>query len=190
MSNGGTSDMNTKPAAKRIIILISAVLAVFALVNLFWYQFKYQPYKQKTVKMELIDDSQRPKYTFTGNGYVYTLKMPGYLSFESGYLYVVAQEHQDSASFVADEQGNLTERNVPHVDLFIWPQLFDHAQYRITVYEETESVWISVNSTGHFIPDKSLSEAGQFKARELYEKHQLEILNILDAAAWLWGSNI
>ena len=109
---------------------------------------------------------------------------------KSGYLYVVAEEHQDSASFVADEQGNLSERNVPHVDLFIWPQLFDHAQYRITIYEETESAWISVNSTGHFIPDKSLSEADQFKAKELYEKHQLEIRNILDAAAWLWGSNI
>ncbi len=182
--------MRNKPAAGRIIKLILSVVMIFTLVNLFWYQFKYKPYKEKTVAMQLSEDAERPRYTCIRNGYAYTVKMPAYLSFQSGYLYVVAESHLDSAGFVADNEGNLTEKNVSHVDLFIWPQLFSPAQYRVTVFEETESNWIIVNSAGEYIPDESLDEAERTKAEELYENHKQEILDILNAAAGLWGSGI
>ncbi|MBQ1827281.1 MAG: hypothetical protein II126_04845 [Erysipelotrichaceae bacterium] len=182
--------MRNKPAAGRIIKLILSVVMIFALVNLFWYQFKYKPYKEKTVTMQLNEDSERPRYTCIRNGYAYTVKMPSYLSFQSGYLYVVAESHLDSASFLADDEGNLTEKNVPHVDLFIWPQLFSGAFYRITVFEETESMWIIVNSDGEYIPDETLDEVQQAKAGELYENHKPEIIDILEAAVQLWGNDI
>ncbi len=182
--------MNKKPLTKRFAFLILSFLATFILLNLFWYQFKYRPYKEKTVAMQLNEDSERPRYTCLRNGYAYTVKMPSYLSFQSGYLYVVAESHLDSAGFIADDEGNLMEKNVPHVDLFIWPQLFSGAQYRVTVFEETESTWITVDSDGEYIPDETLDEVQQAKAWELYENHKPEIIDILKAAVQLWGNDI
>ena len=182
--------MKNKSILKKAALATLAVALMFGGLNLFWYQFKYKPYKTKTVMMQLNEDSERPRYVCTRNGYIYTLKMPGYLSFESGFLYVVPQEHQYSATFVADEEGNLTEKNVPHVDLFVWPQVLSEARYRVTAYEETESMWIRVNCFGDYLVDETMSETEQKKANELYEKHELEIRNIVDAAAQLWGSNI
>ena len=182
--------MPDKHIVKRIMYIFLAALAIFAMVNLFWYQFKYKPYQEKTIKMHLNEDSERPRYILNDNGYVYTVKMPGYLSFESGYLYVVSESHQDSASFVADADGNLTELNIPHVDMFIWPQLFSAAQYRVTAYEETTSSWIIINSNGDYVADDSQSEAEQAKAKKLYEKYIQEIRELLDAAVKLWGNSI
>ena len=182
--------MKNKSLLKKAVIVIRTAALLFGGLNLFWYQFKYRPYKEKTVMMQLNEDSERPKYTCTRNGYIYTLKMPGYLSFESGFLYVVPEEHQDSAMFIVDEDGNLTEKNIPHVDLFVWPQVLSEAEYRITAYEETESMWIRVNRFGDYLVDETTSDIEQKKAKELYEKHELEIRNIVDAAARLWGSNI
>ena len=74
--------------------------------------------------------------------------------------------------------------------MFIWPQLFSSAQYRVIAYEETESSWIIVNSNGDYVADDTQSEAEQAKAKELYEKHKQEIRELLDAAVKLWGNNI
>ena len=103
--------MQNKPIAKRIIAILLLLLIIFGGVNLFWYGFKYLPYKKMAAQMQRIDASGRPKYTYTDGDYLFQLKMPGYLSFQSGFLYIVEKDKEDAASFVADENGNLTEKH-------------------------------------------------------------------------------
>ena len=115
--------------------------------------------------------------------------MPGYLSFQSGFLYVGPKD-EDAAVLVADGSGDFTERNVPHVDLFIWPRMFSGAEYGVTIYEETYSRQFMVNSRGEYLPDEGVSEEEIADDRALFEKHGDEIRDVMRAARELWGDRI
>ena len=75
--------------------------------------------------------------------------MPGYLSFEGGFLYVAPQLTENAAAFYVDESGTMVEKNIPHCDLFIWPQMFSETKICVTLYEETSSVSCMVDRSGH-----------------------------------------
>lgn len=182
--------MQNKPAAKRIIAILLLLLAIFGGINLFWYGFKYLPYKRMAAQMQQIDAPGRPKCTYTDGEYLFRLKMPGYLSFQSGFLYIVEEDKEDAAAFFADENGNLTEKNIPHVDMFIWPQVFSRPQCRVTIYEETDSVWVMTNSRGELIPDEALSDAENDRLSVLFEEHRGEIQEMIKAAAAFWGDGL
>ena len=182
--------MQNKPAAKRIIAILLLLLVIFGGVNLFWYGFKYLPYKRMAAQMQRSDDSGRPRYADTDGDYLFHLKMPGYLSFQSGYLYIVEKDYEDAAAFVADENGNLTEKNIPHVDMFIWPQMFSQTECRVTIYEETDSVWVMTNNRGEFIPDETLSAAENDRLSALFEEHESEIQEMINAAVAFWGDGL
>ena len=182
--------MRKKSLAKRIIAIFLLIVLIFGGINLFWYGFKYLPYKHMAENMQLSDDMGRPKYTYTDGEYVYRLKMPGYLSFGSGFLYVVRKDNEDAAAFVADEEGNLTEKNTPHVDIFIWPKMFSETQYGVTIYEETDSVCVVTNSRMQFIPDESLSDEENDRLYALFEAHKDEIQELIKAAVQFWGEGL
>lgn len=74
--------------------------------------------------MQPDNSFERPRNVYMDDQYLYRLKMPGYLSFESGFLYVGPADEK-AASFTLDENSSMTEENVPHVDMFIWPRIFD-----------------------------------------------------------------
>ena len=178
--------MKDRSILKRIIVVFSLIAVVFGSVNLFWYGFRYLPYKKMTAQMPLNDDPELPRYLLTDDRYIYRVKMPRYLSFDSGFLYIGPND-DEAAAFISDDDGNLTEKNKPHVDMFIWPQMFSETKYGLTIYEETYSIQCMINSRGEYLPDETVSEEEKANTRELFEKHKSEIQDILRAANELWG---
>ena len=181
--------MKNKSVLKRIIVIIVLIAVVFGGVNLFWYGFKYLPYKKMTDHMTLSNDSETPRYVYADDNYIYRAKMPGYLSFDSGFLYIGPND-DEAAVFISDDDGNLTEKNIPHVDIFIWLQILSETKYGLTIYEETYSMQFMINSRGEFLPDESLSEEETADVMALFEKHKDEIQDTLRAADELWGSKV
>lgn len=181
--------MKNKSVLKRIIVIIVLIAVLFGGLNLFWYGFKYLPYKKMTDHMTLDDNPEIPRYVFIDDDYIYRVKMPGYLSFDSGFLYIGPND-DEAAVYISDGDGNLTEKNKPHVDIFIWPQVFSETRYGLTIYEETYSMQFMTNSLGEYLPDETVSEEELANAQELFEKHKVEILDTLHAAGELWGSKV
>lgn len=178
--------MRGRSVLKRIIVVFALIAVVFGGVNLFWYGFKYLPYRKMTGHMPLSNDPELPRYVFTDDHYMYRVKMPRYLSFDSGFLYIGPND-DEAAAFISDDDGNLTEKNIPHVDMFIWPQMFSETEYGLTIYEETYSMQCMINSLGEYLPDETVSEEEKANTLELFEKHKAEIQDILRAANELWG---
>lgn len=174
---------------KRILAALVLAAALLSAFILFWYGFKYLPYRRMSESMQFNSDSERPRYVYTDEQYLYRLKMPGFLSFESGFLYVGPAD-ETAASFTVDEKGDLTEKNVPHVDMFIWPRIFSEAGYGVTVYEETYSRQFLMNGRGEYLPDENVSKEETEEALALFEKHKDQIRDVLRAADGLWGREL
>lgn len=174
---------------KRILAACILAAAVFAGVSLFWYGFRYLPYRKLAERMTPDSSPEMPRYTAVNGEYLFRIKMPVFLSFESGFLYVGPAE--ELASFVVDGDGTLKEKNVPHVDMFIWPKIFSGAAYGVTLYEESFSRQILVDREGEFIAGiDGLSGSEETVLRELYEKHREEIRDVISAAEDFWGSDL
>lgn len=185
-----TEAARSKKVLKRILTVFILAAVVFAGVSLFWYGFKYLPYRNAAGKMQLNGNPEMPRYMAVSRDHLFKIKMPSFLSFESGFLYVGPADEQ-AAAFEVDEDGGLIEKNVPHVDMFIWPKIFSGAEYGITLYEENYSRQIMVDSSGAFLSGvDSLSEAEVNELRELYEKHKDEIREVISAAKDFWGDDL
>ena len=143
--------MKNKVIWKRMILMLVVILVIFGGINVFWYVFKYMPYKKMSQKLEWNGDEEIPRYTYKDEKYSYRLKMPPYLSYKSGFLYVTPIEADEESGFSIDENGDTIEKNVPHVDMFIWPQMFSDTEFCVTIYEETESYMISITKTGEYL---------------------------------------
>ena len=180
--------MKSKGILKKVILVAVLAALVFGAVNLFWYGFKYLPYKKMADRMQFNNDSEMPRYVFEDDKYLYRLKMPRYLSFDSGFLYVGPNE-EDLAVFIVDEEGNLTEQNVPHVDMFIWPKMFSETVYGVTIYEKTSSRQLIINRLGEYLPDEMITEEEKAENMALFEQHKEEIRDMLQAANELWRIN-
>ena len=180
--------MKSKGILKKVILVAVLAALVFGAVNLFWYGFKYLPYKKMADRMQFNNDSEMPRYVFEDDKYLYRLKMPRYLSFDSGFLYVGPNE-EDLAVFIVDEEGNLTEQNVPHVDMFIWPKMFSETVYGVTIYEKTSSRQLIINRLGEYLPDEKITEEEKAENMALFEQHKEEIRDMLQAANELWRIN-
>lgn len=174
---------------KRILTALALGASLSAAVILFWYGFKYMPYRRMAEKMQPDNGFERPRYVYMDDQYLYRLKMPGYLSFESGFLYVGPADEK-AATFTVDENGSMTEENVPHVDMFIWPQIVSSPLYGVTIYEENWSRQYMMNGQGEYLPDESVSNQDREEALALFEKHRSEIHDVLQAANALWGKEL
>jgi len=94
------------------MVIFALIAVVFGGINLFWYGFKYLPYRKMADHMNLDDDSAMPRYAVTDDKYIYRVKMPGYLSFDSGFLYIGPND-DEAAVLISDNSGNLTEKIYP-----------------------------------------------------------------------------
>ena len=140
--------------------------------------------------MQYNDEPEMPRYSYSTEDYVFRLKMPGYLSFEGGFLYVTPQLPENATAFYVDENGTMLEKNIPHCDLFIWPQMFSETEFCVTLYEETSSVSCMVDRSGTYLPDEYISEAEREEMAELCKNRKEEILKLIEEALSLWGTNI
>ena len=179
----------SKKILMRILIVCILAAVVFVGVVLFWYGFKYLPYRNAAGRMQLNTDPEMPRYMEVSGDHLFKIKMPKFLSFESGFFYVGPADEM-AAAFVENDDGTLSEKNVPHVDMFIWPGIFSGAEYGVTLYEETYSEQIMVDGSGEFLSGAGgPSEAEETVLRKLYEKHRAEIQEIISAAKDFWGSD-
>ena len=135
--------MKSRSILKRIMVIFALIAVVFGGINLFWYGFKYLPYRKMADHMNLDDDSEMPRYVVVDDNYIYRV--------------------------------------------FIWPQMFSETKYGLTIYEETYSMQVMINSLGEYLPGETVSEDEKTKALELIEKHKDEIQDILHAADELLG---
>ena len=184
----GSAAAGRKKVLKRILTVCILAAAVFAGIVLFWYGFKYLPYRNAAGRMQLDGDPERQRYTAVSGEHLFRIKMPGFLSFESGFFYVGPAD--ELAAFVVNEDGTLTEKNVPHVDMFIWPKIFSGAEYGVTLYEESYSVQILVDGRGELLSGiDGMSGVEEAALEELYEKHRDEIQDVISAAKDFWGDD-
>ena len=160
--------MKSTAVLKLIVTVLLVITVIFCAVNLFWYGCKYLPYKKMADKMRPGDDPEMPRYSYTDDNYLFRLKMPKYLSFASGFLYVGPND-EEAAVLYADDNGNLSETNKPHVDMFVWPQIFSRTRYGITIYEETYSMQFMMNGQGELLPDENMTEEGVFVLLCIYK---------------------
>jgi hypothetical protein len=142
-----------------------------------------------TENMQFNNDSEKPRYVYTDDQYLYRLKMLGFLPFESGFLYVGPAD-ETAASFIVDGNGDLREQNIPHVDMFIWPRIFSEPEYGVTIYEEDWSGQFMMSSQGEYLPDEDMSQEDLEDAWDLFEKHRDQIMDVMQAADALWGSRL
>lgn len=182
--------MKNKVIVKRMLIMLLVILVILGSINLFWYVFKYMPYKNMAKNMQLNDDAETRRYSYETEDYTFGMKIPEYLSFASGFLYVTPQLPENAAAFYVNEMGTMVEKNIPHCDLFIWPQMFSETEFCVTVYEETSSVSCMVDRSGAYLPDEYISEAERKEMADLCDERRNEILSLIEAAISLWGSNI
>lgn len=178
--------MKSRRVLKRILAAIVLAAFLFGAVSLFWYGFKYLPYRRMAASMQFNSDYEKPRYVYTDDQYLYRLKMPGFLSFESGFLYVGPAD-ETASSFTVDENGEMTERNTPHVDMFIWPGVLSETGYGVTIYEENASFQFMMNGRGEYLPEEGISEEEREEVQALFEKHMEQIRDVLEAADALWG---
>lgn len=180
--------MKNKVIWKRMILMLAAILLIFGGINAFWYVFKYMPYHKMSEKLEWNEDEELSRYAVEDEKYSYRMKMPPYLSYESGFLYVTPAEADAESGFVIDENGDAIEKNVPHVDMFIWPQMFSDTEFCVTIYEETESYMIPITKTGEYLPNEAYTSAAeQEQYKQLVQKFQSDIQDVLQAAQTMWG---
>ena len=178
-----------KVILKYVIVILLIAVVVFGGINFIWYEFKYLPYKKIADKMNFNNDFEIPRYSCSDDKYIYSLKMPGYLAFQSGFLYIGPRD-EEMATMVADEEGNLIEENIPHVDMFIWPQVFSETQYGITIYEEESSIQLMINGDGELLADTTMSKEEKENAMYLINEHKDEIQDILKTAKEVLGDKI
>lgn len=182
--------MKNKIILKRMVVMLLIILIILGGINLFWYFFKYYPYKKMSEKMQFNDDPEMPRYGHVNDQFMFRMKQPSYLAFQGGFLYVCPLLPESAQEFVVDEEGNMLEKNIPHADMFIWPQMFSETKYGVTVYEETSSYQLMINRQCEFLPDTNLSEAEREALSDIFQKHKDEIQELLDAASDLWGDDL
>ena len=161
----------------KVISLLATVLAVcFVILNAVWLPVKYIPYRKLCKELrEHPDGGKGIQYSTESGDYVFRVKMPGYLSFKSGFLAV-------------DAVGN------GH-SLFIWPQpgsetrfgamIFEHESTSMThltqIYISKELKYLDEQNTWQGASPEELQHN-----KAIYEAHLDEVRSLMDAAKSKW----
>ena len=174
--------------------ILAAVLAVcFVILNAVWLPVKYIPYRK--LRKGLQDssaDGKGTQYSTESGGYIFRVKMPGYLGFEGGFLSVepavgLAGENADTAAPTnADSQASC---------LFIWPQIGGETMIGAMIFEQespsmTHFTQMYISKDLEYLDElntwQGASPAELQHNKELYEAHLDEVRSLTDAAKAQW----
>lgn len=133
---------------KRLLILLVAILIVFASINAVWYFGYQQKYNAIASKLNAtyIDDVEEAdllRYTKEIGDYTITMKMPSYLG--SGGFVSVGKT--DGYITVTDDEGNIVDNSDMCITLFIWPKYFSDYKIGLDFYDEVNSIMEQVEFT-------------------------------------------
>ena len=170
----------------KVMSVLAAVLAVcFVILNAVWIPVKYIPYRKLCKGLRNNPDGGNGiQYSTESDGYVFRVKMPGYLNFEGGFLAV------DVAG-----NGQNSDAKSTSVGLFIWPQTDGKTQFGAMIGElesptlsRLTQIYISKDleylDELNTLPTASSAELQHNK--ELYEAHLDELSGLMDAAKAQW----
>lgn len=133
---------------KRLLILLVAILIVFASINAVWYFGYQQKYnviasKLNATYIDDIEEADRLRYTKEIGDYTITMKMPSYLG--SGGFVSVGKT--DGYITVTDDEGNIVDSSDMCITLFIWPKYFSDYKIGLDFYDEVNSIMEQVEFT-------------------------------------------
>lgn len=135
---------------KRLLILLVAILIVFASINAVWYFGYQQKYNAIASKLNAtyiddIEEADRLRYTKEIGDYTITMKMPSYLG--SGGFVSVGKT--DGYITVTDDEGNIVDGSDMCITLFIWPKYFSDYKIGLDFYDEVNSIMEQVEFTSN-----------------------------------------
>lgn len=147
----------SKSKSKKLYIIITVIILLFGVYNLIWYYVTQSKYDNFSEKMDEFVKN-RSYVLNPGDGYVYNVKYPDYLTF-TGNL------------GVSDEKNEIS--------LIIWPSLFNgENEYGVRIIDEDESYEIMV--------DKDM-KAEDSEIEDIVNKYQDEIQILFHKADEKWG---
>lgn len=150
--------MKKQSKAKKIVIIVLALVMAFGVYNLVWFSWRYIKYNHYvTDNMETFLDNK--SYVYTDNdGYNYNVKFPEYLSYTGNLC-------------VADSDGKCA--------LLIWPNIFGGNKYGVQIDKDDEvySIMLNENLTAQ---DK--------KYDEIVDEYSKEISNLFQRYEKQWDN--
>ncbi len=178
----------------RIMSICASVLIIgFLVLNAVWFPAKYFPYKALCRGFsESANIGAGTQYTKESGEYLLTVKMPGYLSFEGGFLAVEpvsAPAAFDESTSPEAFSGAYPKR------LFIWPAIGGEPEFGIMILKEQTQNWgtfsqFYINSDLEYLDEKNTlptdpPERTQ-ESHALYEANLDAVRGMMDAAKAQW----
>lgn len=142
-------DENRGAIIKKLLILLAAIILVFATINGIWYFGYRQRYSAIENKLEASylfgenEDKDMLRYTKEIDDYTISMKLPEYLG--SGGFISIAKTSGYEATL--DDEGNIVESSDMYITLYIWPKYFSDYKLGLDFYDEANSIWEQVEFT-------------------------------------------
>lgn len=166
--------MKINKVKKAMIIVLVISLIVFAIINLLWVFCVKLPYNKYTEYIAYYQDeydSELRNITVDIGQYSYTVKVPGYLDFES--FLSVGPAGGISVNF--DENGEIIEEENDSILLFIWPDMWGNYEYGVTFFLEDKSTLMAMcDENGNYLPtDDTNVEKNEYLSGFFAEKQEM-----------------
>ena len=170
---------------KRLILLLLAILIIFAAINAVWYFGYQQRYNRLSEHLDTkyIDDIEEKdmlRYFKDVDDYTITLKMPAYLG-SGGFVSIARTEGYVSQ---LDDNGNVIAGSEMYITLYIWPKYFSDYKLGLDFYDEVNSVWEQVELTSdmELMNTDTLDDEYIEYVNKLISEHNTEITKLIDIA--------
>lgn len=172
---------------KVMAVIFCVLLVMFAACNAVWYVRIYRPYRALCENWQSSDRGKGTQYTRQDADFSYTVKMPGYLSFEGGFIAVQTNE---SHPVYDDENGHPAVEIGEYVSaMFIWLDQ-KGTQYGVDIQRGSVGYQMYIDRELNLVPFEDQTSADTVDYRSMIEEHRDEIEALMNAAQNMWGDKL
>lgn len=171
--------------AKRLLLLLCAILLVYGCISLFWVLSMKLPYDKYSSKLDTIVEGGIISYQKDIDGYCYGLSKPGYLDFNS----FLSVGKTGGLVVDVDEDGEIISSGGMDVTLFIWPDLWGNYEYGVFFQDPINDIWeqILIDGNINYLPkDSGNTEVNEYVLGLISENYN-EIEIMMNGAKKVWG---
>ena len=179
---------------KAMSAVFCLLLVCFIIWNGVWLFVRYLPYRQLAKGMKRDSLGKGTGYSYSDGKYDYYVKMPGYLSFEGGFLRV---NPIGGYGIKTDEEGALTSSDGNTLSLFIWTKGTESKETEygalIDVFisdDESEMYMLYVDTSLNYIPHEQDTDTDISRSQELIDENRAELEGLMSAAQKQWGDSL
>ena len=170
---------------KRLVLLLRAILTVFAAINAVWYFGYRQKYTRLSSHLDAkyidgVEEKDMLRYSKEVDGYSITLKTPAYLGM-GGF---VAISRTGGYETQLDEEGNIVAGSDMLITLYIWPKFFSDYKLGLDFFDEFHSIWNQVEFTSdmEMMNTDTMDDEYIKNINNLMAEHQAEIEKMIQIA--------